>query len=49
MLNDNQDNKFGLVTYEYFIEICREKAKKIGDNEFEKWANYLGKRYIIKK
>ena len=49
MLADNKDNKFGLVTYEHFIEICRKKSKEIGDNEFEKWTNYLQERYIIKK
>ena len=44
MLIDNKDNKFRLVTYENFIEICK---KYCPDNEFRNWIDYLRERYII--
>jgi len=44
MLINNSDNKFGLVTFENFIEKCK---KYCPDKEFEKWIDYLQERYII--
>ena len=44
VLLDNKNNKFGLVTFENFIEKCR---KYCPDNEFENWIDYLQERYII--
>jgi hypothetical protein len=44
MLADNTDRKFGLVTYEYFIEICR---KYCPNDAFKNWIDYLQDRYII--
>ena len=44
MLVDNKNNKFGIVTFENFIEKCR---KYCPDNDFENWIDYLQERYII--
>ena len=44
MLLDNKGNKFKVVTFENFIEICK---KHCPNNEFENWRNYLQERYII--
>jgi PD-(D/E)XK nuclease superfamily len=40
----NKDNQFIPVTYEYFISTC-DKHKP--NSSFEKWINYLKKRYIV--
>jgi len=45
MLAEDKKNKFGLVTFEKFIEICRNCGV---NDEFEEWVNYLEKRYIVK-
>jgi len=44
MLADDKKDKFGLVTFEKFIDICRNCKP---NNEFEEWINYLKDRYII--
>ena len=45
MLADNKKDKFRLVTFEKFIEICRSCKPS---SEFEKWIDYLQERYIVK-
>lgn len=45
MLADNKKDKFGLVTFENFIKICRSCKP---NSEFEKWIDYLQERYIVK-
>jgi len=44
MLVDNKDSKFGVVTFENFIEKCR---KHCPNNEFKNWIDYLQERYIV--
>lgn len=42
---NNKTTKFIPVTYERFIEICRENVPNI---KFAEWIDYLEERYIIK-
>ena len=44
MLVDSKEKKFGIVTFENFIEKCRTNCP---DNEFGSWIDYLQERYII--